>query len=251
MAGRIGWSAAGVSFATGATFALFEVQGWTMWPPLAIGLLVVLIAAGLIFALVLLHGLWEIIASWRANFGLRWPIFRTDSPDPNQWLHDATAAQLANVASHLYVVEQSVDLTFLEYDEPYIVVTYWIRNGAIVPIGFGQDVKGKSSVMGRELKDALELTEGGGNRWGPGHQGRLRLRQYVSKETAQQLREYVSLERSQSLGGYLVVPMLQGILRVQAQISVFAWLDDRDPDPPSALSLSGYRPELFVVSSSR
>ena len=105
---RIGWSATTVSISTGIVLAIYEVMGWKMSVLVANTLIGITSLAGFIAVIVLCHAIWVWVRPILRRYGLRFPIYRKDKPNPLQWLIDIAEKQRDNPTSHLVITDRII-----------------------------------------------------------------------------------------------------------------------------------------------
>lgn len=178
---RLG-GAATIGFAgIAAILAINQVQGWEMPIWLAGSLLaasaVMAGIATLVAALEVRKWLRQLVDPW----GIRTPIFRTDKPDPHQWLLDIANDDVSNPAQGLALVEATIDLRYIQDASPRVVLTFWIFNGGVYKIKF-ESLEGHIYWNSSPLGSGLEFSEGKGSWWPRYHKGRIRITQYLPDE---------------------------------------------------------------------
>ena len=155
-----------------------------------------------------IEAIFKFVASVRIKF------YRegNELPPKYQGLLDIAEAQCKAVQGHLFVMDQSIDLRYLDNPEPYFTVTYIIGNGSIYTITWENTCEGKTTINGKPLEKPLELLEGGGQSWLPDHHGRIRVRQYVSKESVGEIKGLVK--------GIVDCGMINNLLHVRPTLEV-------------------------------
>jgi len=174
--------------ALGLLVGLYHLQGktmpgWLFWS--GIGVAVLIFAAnviGWLTAAVLIP-----IGRLLKSLEYQLPVRRKGVPPPHQFLLDIAEADRDNPSAMLALVEPSIDLRYIGEPDPYVVFTLRIFNGCVYPIsvqGAEGNVYWKSSPLARQP----ELSEGAGGLWERGHIMRVRLRQWLPREVAEDLR---------------------------------------------------------------
>ena len=177
------------------------------------------------------------IRSFFAARYFRWPFPRKDAPDPSAWLVEIVEQHCNAPQNHLYVMDQSIDLRYLDNPEPYFIVTYTIANGSIYPITWEPTCEGRTMINSKPLESPLELLEGGGGRWVPGHRGRIRVRQYVSKDSVGEIKGLVK--------GTVDCGMINNLLDVGATLEVTP--ECEGGVPVKYAPLAHHRKDFFVT----
>jgi hypothetical protein len=175
---RLGWAAMMAAVAIGAILAINQGQGWEMPVWLALSLLgafaVMVIIAALVAAFEIRKWLKQLAGTW----GIRTPIFRSDKPDPHQWLLNIANDDASNPAAGLALVEATIDLRYIEDASPRVILTFYIFNGGVYKIKF-DSLEGRIYWNSSPLATDLEFSEGKGGWWRRYHKGRIRLTQYL------------------------------------------------------------------------
>ena len=188
---RLGGAATIAAVGIATILAINQVQGWEMPDWLAVSLLV---AAAVMVLIAILVAAFE-VRKWLKQlvdpWGIRTPIFRSDKPDPHQWLLDIANDDANNPAQGLALVEATIDLRYIEDASPRVIVTFWIFNGSVYKIKF-DSLDGRIYWNSSPLATDLEFSEGKGSWWPRYHRGRIRLTQYLPDEVKAVLvsREY-------------------------------------------------------------
>ena len=178
---RLGGAATIAAVGIATILAINQVQGWEMPDWLAVSLLVaaavMVLIATLVAVLEVQKWLKQLVAPWR----IRTPIFRSDKPDPHQWLLDIANGDASNPAQGLALVEATIDLRCIEDPSPRVILTFSIFNGGVYKIKF-DSLEGRIYWNSSPLATDLEFSEGKGSWWPRHYTGRIRLTQYLPDE---------------------------------------------------------------------
>ena len=176
--------------AGGLLLTAYEVQGETMpgWlfsTIIIVGLVVLILGgAGFIIGRVIVPAI-EHAKLW----SIRMPLFRADTPDPNQWLLDIAKDHAENPAARILILKAQISNKNLQPEEyrPWVDIGLTIRNVGVHGIVIG-GAEGHVLHNGRELPEAVQ-GEGGNSLKPPSHQHTYILRQYLPPEIAKELFE--------------------------------------------------------------
>lgn len=158
-----------IAFFPPLALAIFEVMEWKMPSWVAVALLGILAAGGLIAFVFLLRGFWTWSSPFRNRYALQVPIFRSDLPDVNQWLFDHAERQRDNPTSHLVITDRIIMGDNLGQKRPWLRVRVCFTNLGVNDLTISQPEG--YPYFGDEKSSFHIRDEGGAHNVPAGHSG--------------------------------------------------------------------------------
>ncbi len=177
---RIGISAAILGFSPGIVLGIFEVMGWKMPEQLAVVLVVIMVVAGVIALVVLLHSIWIWTRRIRNRYALQFPVYRRDKPNPLRWLIDRAEEQRDNPLTHLVVTDRIWSSFDRHAKSPYLALRIFYTNLGLYDLKVGQP-EGYAYYNSDRLPDRI-ISEGGLNNVPAGAKSYISLNVYIPPE---------------------------------------------------------------------
>ena len=203
--------AAGLAIAAAAALpGIFDSQGWRMASWLGTGLVVFIAVMGSVAVGAVVHSLWRATEPIRKSFGLRWPFYRRDRPNPLQWLLDEADRQRDNPLSHLVFTERLITHQERNPGRPYVRLNLTYHNYGVHALLAGMPFGNVS--FGRDRLERIELEHDGQNTVPANHIGVLHFDLYIPPALSENVFNEIDSERglvSLDFGGLTIRVQLQ------------------------------------------